>query len=216
MHVLQMQTNVPGVFAAGDAVTFPLAWRNNRKVNIPHWQMAHAQGTTSPEAAGGGRPSPGPASPRPAPQLLPLGPAPGVCHSRLCSGLSGQPHTGDGAGLLPPPSLDPSSILWAPGPAATVSRPLSLPQPLLSRCPQTLRSSEVLANPCSHPGGRLVGPGPAPHCIPFGPPDRLCEPGCRLQAPGRWPSGPGNPPPPPLGQSLHTHGPGPSAAGTAS
>ncbi|XP_019292960.1 apoptosis-inducing factor 3 isoform X6 [Panthera pardus] len=39
-----MQTNVPGVFAAGDAVTFPLAWRNNRKVNIPHWQMAHAQG----------------------------------------------------------------------------------------------------------------------------------------------------------------------------
>ncbi|XP_053520708.1 apoptosis-inducing factor 3 isoform X2 [Artibeus jamaicensis] len=39
-----MQTNVPGVFAAGGAVTFPLAWRNNRKVNIPHWQMAHAQG----------------------------------------------------------------------------------------------------------------------------------------------------------------------------
>uniref|UniRef100_A0A5F5Q2Z4 Apoptosis-inducing factor 3 n=2 Tax=Laurasiatheria TaxID=314145 RepID=A0A5F5Q2Z4_HORSE len=39
-----MQTNIPGVFAAGDAVTFPLAWRNNRKVNIPHWQMAHAQG----------------------------------------------------------------------------------------------------------------------------------------------------------------------------
>ncbi|XP_062942118.1 apoptosis-inducing factor 3 isoform X3 [Cynocephalus volans] len=39
-----MQTNIPGVFAAGDAVTFPLAWRNNRKVNIPHWQIAHAQG----------------------------------------------------------------------------------------------------------------------------------------------------------------------------
>ncbi|XP_006875869.1 PREDICTED: apoptosis-inducing factor 3 [Chrysochloris asiatica] len=39
-----MQTSVPGVFAAGDAVTFPLTWRNNRKVNIPHWQMAHAQG----------------------------------------------------------------------------------------------------------------------------------------------------------------------------
>nr|XP_010955288.1 leucine-zipper-like transcriptional regulator 1 isoform X2 [Camelus bactrianus] len=39
-----MQTNIPGVFAAGDAVTFPLGWRNNRKVNIPHWQMAHAQG----------------------------------------------------------------------------------------------------------------------------------------------------------------------------
>ncbi|XP_075390505.1 apoptosis-inducing factor 3 isoform X1 [Tenrec ecaudatus] len=39
-----MQTSVPGVFAAGDAVTFPLAWRNNRRVNIPHWQMAHVQG----------------------------------------------------------------------------------------------------------------------------------------------------------------------------
>lgn len=46
-----MQTNIPGVFAAGDAVTFPLAWRNNRKVNIPHWQMAHAQGMASPEAS---------------------------------------------------------------------------------------------------------------------------------------------------------------------
>lgn len=45
-----MQTNIPGVFAAGDAVTFPLTWRNNRKVNIPHWQMAHAQGMASPEA----------------------------------------------------------------------------------------------------------------------------------------------------------------------
>lgn len=48
-----MQTNVPGVFAAGDAVTFPLAWRNNRKVNIPHWQMAHAQGMASPTAGWG-------------------------------------------------------------------------------------------------------------------------------------------------------------------
>lgn len=48
-----MQTNVPGVFAAGDAVTFPLAWRNNRKVNIPHWQMAHAQGMASPMAGWG-------------------------------------------------------------------------------------------------------------------------------------------------------------------
>ncbi|XP_060105762.1 apoptosis-inducing factor 3 isoform X5 [Heteronotia binoei] len=39
-----MQTNFPGVFAAGDAVAFPLALRNNKKVNIPHWQMAHMQG----------------------------------------------------------------------------------------------------------------------------------------------------------------------------
>ncbi|XP_039627083.1 apoptosis-inducing factor 3 isoform X2 [Polypterus senegalus] len=39
-----MQTNVSGVFAAGDVVTFPLAMRNNKKVNVPHWQMAHMQG----------------------------------------------------------------------------------------------------------------------------------------------------------------------------
>lgn len=39
-----MQTNIPGVFAAGDVVIFPLAFRNNKKVNVPHWQMAHMQG----------------------------------------------------------------------------------------------------------------------------------------------------------------------------
>nr|XP_028566351.1 apoptosis-inducing factor 3 isoform X3 [Podarcis muralis] len=39
-----MQTNIPGVFAAGDAVAFPLVLRNNKKVNIPHWQMAHMHG----------------------------------------------------------------------------------------------------------------------------------------------------------------------------
>ncbi|XP_036614577.1 apoptosis-inducing factor 3 isoform X1 [Trichosurus vulpecula] len=39
-----MQTNIPGVFAAGDAVTFPLALRGNKKVNFPHWQMAHIHG----------------------------------------------------------------------------------------------------------------------------------------------------------------------------
>lgn len=50
-----MQTNIPGVFAAGDAVTFPLAWRNNRKVNIPHWQMAHAQGMPALRRVQGGR-----------------------------------------------------------------------------------------------------------------------------------------------------------------
>lgn len=42
--VQMMQTNIPGVFAAGDAVTFPLALRNNKKVNVPHWQMAHMHG----------------------------------------------------------------------------------------------------------------------------------------------------------------------------
>ncbi|XP_041078581.1 apoptosis-inducing factor 3-like isoform X2 [Polyodon spathula] len=39
-----MQSNVPGVFAAGDVVTFPLALRSNKRVNVPHWQMAHMQG----------------------------------------------------------------------------------------------------------------------------------------------------------------------------
>ncbi|XP_036454353.1 apoptosis-inducing factor 3 isoform X2 [Colossoma macropomum] len=39
-----MQTNVDGVFAGGDVVTFPLSLRGNKKVNIPHWQMAHVHG----------------------------------------------------------------------------------------------------------------------------------------------------------------------------
>uniref|UniRef100_A0A8C8HF78 Rieske domain-containing protein n=1 Tax=Oncorhynchus tshawytscha TaxID=74940 RepID=A0A8C8HF78_ONCTS len=39
-----MQTNVDGVFAGGDIVTFPFPGRGNKKVNIPHWQMAHVHG----------------------------------------------------------------------------------------------------------------------------------------------------------------------------
>ncbi|XP_070402202.1 apoptosis-inducing factor 3 isoform X4 [Nothobranchius furzeri] len=39
-----MQTNVDGVFAGGDVVVFPFPPRNNKKVNIPHWQMAHVHG----------------------------------------------------------------------------------------------------------------------------------------------------------------------------
>ncbi|XP_046904445.1 apoptosis-inducing factor 3 isoform X1 [Hypomesus transpacificus] len=39
-----MQTNVEGVYAGGDVVTFPLLQRGNKKVNIPHWQMAHVHG----------------------------------------------------------------------------------------------------------------------------------------------------------------------------
>ncbi|XP_053726445.1 apoptosis-inducing factor 3 isoform X1 [Synchiropus splendidus] len=39
-----MQTNVDGVFAGGDVVTFPFPPRHNKKVNIPHWQMAHVHG----------------------------------------------------------------------------------------------------------------------------------------------------------------------------
>ncbi|KAM6965242.1 apoptosis-inducing factor 3 [Aplochiton taeniatus] len=38
-----MQTNVDGVFAGGDVVTFPFPQRS-KKVNIPHWQMAHVHG----------------------------------------------------------------------------------------------------------------------------------------------------------------------------
>ncbi|KAM3610793.1 uncharacterized protein V6R79_009051 [Siganus canaliculatus] len=39
-----MQTNADGVFAGGDVVIFPFPARNNKKVNIPHWQMAHVHG----------------------------------------------------------------------------------------------------------------------------------------------------------------------------
>uniref|UniRef100_A0A8C4NPJ1 AIF family member 3 n=1 Tax=Dicentrarchus labrax TaxID=13489 RepID=A0A8C4NPJ1_DICLA len=39
-----MQTNADGVFAGGDMVIFPFPPRNNKKVNIPHWQMAHVHG----------------------------------------------------------------------------------------------------------------------------------------------------------------------------
>uniref|UniRef100_A0A673XYJ8 AIF family member 3 n=1 Tax=Salmo trutta TaxID=8032 RepID=A0A673XYJ8_SALTR len=39
-----MQTNVDGVYAGGDIVTFPFPGRSNKKVNIPHWQMAHVHG----------------------------------------------------------------------------------------------------------------------------------------------------------------------------
>lgn len=39
-----MQTNTDGVFAGGDVVVFPFPPRNNKKVNIPHWQMAHVHG----------------------------------------------------------------------------------------------------------------------------------------------------------------------------
>uniref|UniRef100_A0A8D3AKD5 AIF family member 3 n=1 Tax=Scophthalmus maximus TaxID=52904 RepID=A0A8D3AKD5_SCOMX len=39
-----MQTNVDGVFAGGDVAMFPFPPRNNKKVNIPHWQMAHVHG----------------------------------------------------------------------------------------------------------------------------------------------------------------------------
>ncbi|MGH0162815.1 UNVERIFIED_CONTAM: hypothetical protein FKN15_043938 [Acipenser sinensis] len=39
-----MQTDVPGVFAAGDVTSFPLSLRKDKMVNIGHWQLAHAHG----------------------------------------------------------------------------------------------------------------------------------------------------------------------------
>ncbi|KAJ1186430.1 hypothetical protein NDU88_003211 [Pleurodeles waltl] len=39
-----MRTSVPDVFAAGDVVSFPLSIMDGRRVNIGHWQMAHAHG----------------------------------------------------------------------------------------------------------------------------------------------------------------------------
>ncbi|XP_036359117.1 apoptosis-inducing factor 3 isoform X1 [Octopus sinensis] len=39
-----MQTNVEGIYAAGDITEFPLFLRSNEGSNVQHWQMAHAQG----------------------------------------------------------------------------------------------------------------------------------------------------------------------------
>lgn len=45
--VLQfMKTNIPDVFAAGDVVSFPLPLVGHKRVNIGHWQLAQAHGTT--------------------------------------------------------------------------------------------------------------------------------------------------------------------------
>ncbi|XP_048743918.2 apoptosis-inducing factor 3-like isoform X1 [Ostrea edulis] len=42
-----MQTNQPDVYATGDIVEFPLFSVGDNKVNIQHWQMAHAHGKTA-------------------------------------------------------------------------------------------------------------------------------------------------------------------------
>lgn len=39
-----LRTNVPGVYAAGDIVIFPLKMRNWEPANVQHWQMAHYHG----------------------------------------------------------------------------------------------------------------------------------------------------------------------------
>ncbi|XP_069471490.1 apoptosis-inducing factor 3-like isoform X4 [Ambystoma mexicanum] len=39
-----MRASIVGVFAAGDVASFPLSILDGRRVNIGHWQMAHAHG----------------------------------------------------------------------------------------------------------------------------------------------------------------------------
>uniref|UniRef100_A0AAJ7SM66 Apoptosis-inducing factor 3 n=1 Tax=Petromyzon marinus TaxID=7757 RepID=A0AAJ7SM66_PETMA len=39
-----LQSNVPAVYAAGDVASFPLPLRAGKRVNISHWQVAHAHG----------------------------------------------------------------------------------------------------------------------------------------------------------------------------
>nr|XP_014350111.1 PREDICTED: apoptosis-inducing factor 3-like isoform X2 [Latimeria chalumnae] len=39
-----MQTNVPGVFAAGDVTSFPLWYWTDQRVSIGHWQLAQMHG----------------------------------------------------------------------------------------------------------------------------------------------------------------------------
>lgn len=183
-----MQTNIPGVFAAGDAVTFPLAWRNNRKVNIPHWQMAHAQGMASPMAGWGmgGCPRVS-ASPSPTPQLLTLGPGCRLqSYSKICGGLSGQPYPGDQASSQSKAcGPSPSCALWIPH-SASHSTPHQL----------SLSFSFVLKDTRS-PGrkgfSRTGASSPLSASVSLGPLSWLWELSCLNQAPGRLLSGPGNP-----------------------
>ncbi|GFU00934.1 apoptosis-inducing factor 3 [Nephila pilipes] len=49
-HVIvneMLETNIKGIYAAGDIIEFPLITYNNVKVNISHWQMALAHGHTA-------------------------------------------------------------------------------------------------------------------------------------------------------------------------
>lgn len=40
----KMETNMPGVYAAGDIVEFPLFTAGDQQSNVQHWQMAHQHG----------------------------------------------------------------------------------------------------------------------------------------------------------------------------
>lgn len=128
-------------------------------MNIPHWQMAHAQGMTSPVAGWGvgGCPRVS-ASPRPTPQLLALGPGLWVSLSGLGGGLSDQPVKSKPCG----PSID----IPLPTPHALRTPPPSShsvpPHPSTS-----LFFPFTLTNLCSHPGKEsdLVGYGPPSHSM---------------------------------------------------
>lgn len=163
-----MQTNVPGVFAAGDAVTFPLAWRNNRKVNIPHWQMAHAQGMASSTAGWEvGRCPRVSASPSPTLKLLTLGPGCRAIQSSVVTCLASLIQVMKPTQRASPVThlwRPPSCALWIPHSASHSAPPhLSFHQPLLFFCPQRH----------AHQGERdLVGhSSPLSASVSFGPLD---------------------------------------------
>lgn len=192
-----MQTNVPGVFAAGDAVTFPLAWRNNRKVNIPHWQMAHAQGMTSPSAGQEWEavlefwPPPGP-SLSCCPWVLAAG-----CRAIQSSGVAclGQPHPGDHqAGSQRKPCVWPISRDLPPLASGQPNQPATGPYPHLSFQQPRLFSYTQRHTFTRERKRDLVGCGSAPHSVPLSPLGHSIdsEPRGLMQTPGRWPPGPGD------------------------
>ena len=42
-----MRTNIPDVLAAGDVASFPLSIREDKRVQIGHWQLAQAHGNSA-------------------------------------------------------------------------------------------------------------------------------------------------------------------------
>ncbi|XP_032459587.1 apoptosis-inducing factor 3 isoform X4 [Phocoena sinus] len=108
-------------------------------------------------------------SPGQPPQLLALGPAHWVSHSRLCGSLSSQPHAGGQGGSQRPPISDlcpvPSRHPISPATVPHLAGP-STSQPLLSFCPQRHMFCRIPHQPVQSPreGERgLVEPGPAPY-----------------------------------------------------
>lgn len=183
-----MQTNVPGVFAAGDAVTFPLAWRNNRKVNIPHWQMAHAQGMASPMARSGAGGCPGvSASPLPPlhcwPWVLVTGLVVAGSVVACVSSLIGAIEPAQGKPCGPPP--EPSFQHPEDTPSSQGSAPAWPPfyQPLLSFCPYRHTFCTIPHPPVQAPGERGKGcrrtwaSSPLSASVSNGPLDWICGSG---------------------------------------